>query len=252
MQNSSLDELAALFGHCTTPIEELVKPVSNPINNIPISIEQDKQTSYYEIPDHATMDLGMCCTWHDLIDINVPFGKVPMALLMPRVPLPLHHRNPRSILAGIDRGWWDRTRRKVYEVQNQHCAICGCHKQYQISRRKILEAHELYDIDYTTGTVRLIGILPLCPVCHHAIHFHLWQTWLEQGKITPQQHQAVIDHADRILMENGLPMKNWDVTVNDNRHNIPWNEWKMILTINGQDQEFYSLYKDEEDLAAHY
>lgn len=246
--SDNLSEIASLFGYCNKSVEELVQPVTNVIETESI----ENSTEYYQIPDHATMDLGYSQTWHDLIDIRVPMGKVPLALLMPRVPLPLHHQNPRNILTKIDKGWWERTRRRVYDVQGQHCAVCGRHKLYQPSKRKVLEAHELYDIDYTTGTVKLLGIIPICPVCHKFIHFGLVTAWLESGTIDVAMYNAILEHGNRVLEENNLPKKNMDATVNDNRYNIAFDKWHLDLCINGQWQSFYSLYKNEADLEAHY
>lgn len=191
--------------------------------------------------------------WHDLIDIKVPLFKDPSILLTPRVIAPLHHRNPRSILTQIDEDWWNRTRRKVYEAQDLHCACCGVHQKDQIGWVKNqLDAHELYEINYETGEVKLKAIVPLCKACHNGCHFGRLTAQFESGKIQPKTYYQIISYCNTVLSNAGLPKKNWDTTVNDNYANIPWEQWHLTLIINGEEQKFYSLYKDQADLEAHY
>lgn len=191
--------------------------------------------------------------WHDLIDIRVPLFNDPSILLTPRVPTPLHHRNPRSILTEIDPEWWDRTRRRVYSSSEDHCRCCGVHKKDQMGWVKNIDAHELYDIDYRTGEMRLKAIVPLCASnCHAGIHFGRLTAQYESGKIQPKTYYQVISHCNTVLAKAGLPPKNWDVNVNDNIYNVEWDKWCLILNIEGRERRFYSLYKDQADLESHY
>lgn len=191
--------------------------------------------------------------WVDIIPVKVPLFKNPELLLGSRVPTPLHYRNPRSIITEIDEDWWNRTRAKVYESQDRHCACCGVHQDQQKGWvRGQLDAHEVYDIDWTTGAVRLKEIVPLCKFCHNAIHFGRLTAQLQSGKIQEKTYYSIVQHANTILKNAGLPQKNWNVEVNDNIHDIPWEQWRLILNINGTDQEFYSLYKNQEELEASY
>lgn len=192
-------------------------------------------------------------TWTDLIEVKVPLFKNPELLLGSRVPTPLHHRNPRSILTQIDEFWWDRTRKAVYESQDKHCACCGVHQKDQKGWVKNqLDAHEVYDINWETGEVRLKEIVPLCKFCHNAIHFGRLTAQVESGKMQERSYYAIVSHANTVLREAGLPAKNWDVKVDDNIHQVPWEKWRLILNINGEDKEFYSLYKNQEELEAAY
>lgn len=191
--------------------------------------------------------------WHDLIDIRVPLFKDPSILLKPRVIEPLHHRNPRSILTELDEDWWNRTRKKVYAAQDYHCACCGVHQDHQIGWvRGQLDAHELYNIDYKTGRVTLEAIVPLCKACHNYCHYGRLFAQRDAGKIQDKTFYSIISHGNTILKKAGLPQKNLDPTVNDNVYNIPWSSWHLDLTIEGEEKSFYSLYKDEADLKAHY
>lgn len=191
--------------------------------------------------------------FHDLIDIYIPLDTCPDILMCKRVPMPLWGVNPRSILTQIDGEWWERVRHKVYEAQGLHCACCGVHQKDQIGWVKNqLDAHELYDINYETGEVKLKAIVPLCKTCHAGIHFGRLTAQYEAGKIQPKTYYQTISYCNTVLANANLPAKNWDATVNDNYANIPWENWHLTLTINGIDKKFYSLYKDQKDLEAHY
>ena len=191
--------------------------------------------------------------WHDLIDIRVPLFDDPSILLTKRIPQPLHHRNPRSILTEIDADWWDRTRRRVYCSSGDHCRCCGVHKTDQLGWSKNIDAHELYDINYQTGEMRLKAIVPLCASgCHAGVHFGRLTAQYEAGKIQPRTYYQTISYCNTVLDKANLPAKNWDATVNDNIYNIPWSSWHLTLVIDGKEQKFYSLYKDQADLESHY
>lgn len=191
--------------------------------------------------------------WHDLIDVKVPLFKDPSILLRPRVVKPLHHRAPRNILSELDEEWWNRTRKKVYAAQDYHCACCGVHQDHQGGWvRGQLDAHEIYDIDYKTGRVTLEFIAPLCKYCHNYCHYGRLFAQRDAGKIQDKTFYAIISHGNTVLDKAGLPQKNLDPTVDDNVYQLGWHDFHLDLTIEGKEQSFYSLYKDEEDLKAHY
>ena len=191
--------------------------------------------------------------WHDLIDIRVPLFNDPSILLSKRVPKPLHGRAPRAILTEIDKFWWDRTRQRVYSISGRHCSCCGVHQSQQKGWvRNQLDCHEVYDVDYTTGTSRLAYMTALCKFCHNGCHFGRLTAQRDTGKIQEKTFYSIVSHCNSVLKEAGLPRKNWDVSVNDNSDNIPWNEWNLELTIDGKVQKFYSLYKDEAECDAAY
>lgn len=190
---------------------------------------------------------------HDLIDIDIPIETMPEILLSPRVIKPLWGVNPRSILTQIDKDWWDRVRKYVYEVNGRHCSCCGVHQSQQKGWvRNQLDAHELYDIDYTTGKVALKAIVPLCKFCHNGCHFGRLTAQRDTGKIQEKTFYSIVSHCNSVLKDAGLPQKNWDASVDDNVYNIPWNEWNLELIIDGKVQKFYSLYKDEAECDAAY
>lgn len=191
--------------------------------------------------------------WHDLIDIKVPLFKDPSLLLGSRVPTPLHHRNPRSILVEYDEDWWNRTRKKVYAAQDYHCFCCGVHQDHQSGWiRGQLDCHEVYDIDWKTGRVTLKELVGLCKQCHSYIHFGRLFAQRDAGKIQDKTFYSIISHGNTILKKAGLPPKNLDPTIDDNTYHLPWEAFHLDLIIDGKEQSFYSLYKDEADLEAHY
>jgi hypothetical protein len=191
--------------------------------------------------------------WHDIIPIKVPL--IPSANLLhcPRIPTPLHGVNPRTIINAIDNNWWDRTRKKVYEVSNYKCMCCGVDKSNIKGYPKYLDAHELYSIDYQTGKVKLVYIVALChTMCHKAIHFGRLTNEFEKGKISDKHFYGVLSHANTLLHENGLPAKDWDVNKNNNVCNVPWENWHLEMEINGEIQRFYSQWKSQEEQDEYY
>lgn len=217
------------------------------------TVEQETQLTLRDNETVQYIDNKPYLCWHDLIDIRVPLFKDPSILHCPRCPKPLHFVNPRSILTKIDKEWWDRTRKRVYQSQQRHCACCGVHQSKQKGYIKNqLDAHELYDIDYKTGRVTLFAIVPLCKYCHNSIHWGRLTAQFESGKIQEKVYYSIISHANSILADNNLPSKNWDATINDNVENIPWLDWYLELTIDGNTQKFHSLFKNESELDASY
>ena len=91
-------------------------------------------------------------------DIDDPdFGAKLMT--MPNIPLPLHHVNPRNIMG---QSKWDVIRRMCYRRADDTCEVCGAHPEDKRKR----QAHEVYDIDYRTGTVTFKRVVCLCYDCH--------------------------------------------------------------------------------------
>ena len=191
--------------------------------------------------------------WHDIIDVKVPLISSPAILHCPRIPLPLHFINPRSILTEYDKTWWDRTRKKVYEVSGFKCMCCGVEKSKIKGYPKYLDAHEMYYIDYKTGRVELRYIVSLCHTrCHPAIHFGRLTAQHESGKITDKEFMSVLSYANTLLAKNNLPAKNWNAETDDNICNIPWKQWYLALNINGKEERFYSKFTCKEELEEYY
>ena len=120
---------------------------------------------------------------------------------------------------------------------------CGVKKEDQKGYPKYLDAHELYSINYRTGEVRLGYIVSLChSMCHRGVHFGRLTSEFDKGNISEEEFLSVISHANTLCKENNLPMKNWDVDVNDNLScNIPWNNWRLILNIEGEEKSAIPL-----------
>ena len=215
--------------------------------DVPVLVKTNTNEKIINIDDKPYLE------WHDLIDIRVPLYKKPELLLGYRVPLPLWGVNPRSILTQIDKDWWTRTRRRVYETSNNYCIACGCHKNQQIGYPKNIDAHEVYDIDWKTGRVTLKEIVPLCSSgCHQYIHFGRLFAQHDAGKIQDKTFYSILSHGNTVLEKAGLPKKNLDPDVDDNIYGLQWGDFHLDLTIEGKEQSFYSLYKDQADLEAHY
>jgi len=123
----------------------------------------------------------------------------PEILTMPNVPKPLHGLNPRSIKG---EAWWEQERQRVYASTNYHCYACGVHKT-EASKYKWLEAHEWYDIDYSTGKMTLKSIQPLCHYCHCFIHSGLLYKNIGE-KYTEAEAKGILENGFWLLNLWGL------------------------------------------------
>jgi hypothetical protein len=120
---------------------------------------------------------------HSFEDFNI-ITPDPHLLLHSNIPKPLHEVNPRTIKG---RNWWDEQRRRIYSEQGDRCAACGVHKSQAKGKKKWLECHEIYEIDWKRGTAKFIKLIALCPYCHMFIHNGRMQALYDQGEISTRQ-----------------------------------------------------------------
>ena len=103
-----------------------------------------------------------------------PEGGGAPIITMPNIPKPLHHQNPRNLLGAAV---WNRMRRRCYTLADMTCEICGNRQE-----KGYCDAHELYDIDYATGTSRFVRTICLCRLCHrYGIHTGRCVTLFKDG-----------------------------------------------------------------------
>lgn len=191
--------------------------------------------------------------WHDLIDIRVPLFNDPSLLLTKRVVLPLHGLAPRTILTELDKEWWDRTRQRVYAIPGRHCHCCGVHQSQQKGWvRNQMDCHEVYSVNYDIGESTIAYFTCLCKFCHNGIHFGRLTAQRDSGKIQEKTFYSIVSHCNSILKNAGLPRKNWDATIDDNVSNVLWKDWHLRLIIDGEIKDYYSLFKNEDELNAYY
>ena len=126
----------------------------------------------------------------------------PNLLSAPNIPKPLHGLNPRTIMG---QSAWDQERKKVYASTNYHCAACGVHKS-NAKKHRWLEAHEIFDINYRSGTATLIEIVPLCHFCHAFIHSGLTRVRARNKKILASEVWHIMDHGCEVLRRSGAGM----------------------------------------------
>ena len=154
----------------------------------------------------------------------------PEILLCPNIPKPLHHVNPRTVLGSA---WWDVVRRAAYESTDFHCVACGISRVS--GERGLLDAHEVYAIDYKRGRAVYVEAVPLCQKCHAYIHDGRLKALLDKHEITQARFAAVIQHGDRVLAAAGLKR-----LTHAERENIitdsivvgdvaEWGQWRLVV-----------------------
>jgi len=166
-------------------------------------------------------------------DLTIRFPKPrPELLLHPNIPKSLHGVNPRTIKG---RAWWDIERRKAYAKMGGVCWACGSSGR--------LEAHEVYNIDYTIGKVKLVEICALCHDCHSFIHNGRSQALVAKGQMTKDELNRITDKGFSIL-----GMYDIDYYVDTPDVVAPWGDWHLEL----DGKCYYSKFKSIEEWAAHY
>lgn len=123
----------------------------------------------------------------------------PELLLHPLIPPPLHGIAPRVILG---QQWWDEQRKIAYAKHDHKCHACGI--EGKATKKKYLEAHEAYDIDYENFVVTLKEVVALCPYCHKFIHVGRLLVQFREGYASRQYTTYILEHGIRVLSEAGL------------------------------------------------
>lgn len=176
-------------------------------------------------------------------------------IAMPNIPKPLHLVNPRNILG---RKTWDIMRKACYAQADDTCEICG----YKPEDLRSRHGHEVYSINYATGTVKFERVFCLCKLCHlGGIHTGRAITLYKQGNpLYPKEflldgveHTFTIinaynaDHPDAQIRayatfldylkcpELEKPMreliKKYDIKfyMEDPKKMAKWGDWKLII-----------------------
>jgi hypothetical protein len=183
---------------------------------------------------------------------------MPKILTHPNIPKPLHGISPRTIMG---EEWWNQTRHEVYAKYDNHCIACGVSK-YDARGHKWIEAHEFWEIDYSTGICEIKSIEPLCHYCHNFIHSGRLHYLLESKQKSEQEVKDILEHGLKILSENKLmcfpgtielalylDCETYSVlTYQIPEGHIKWGDWKLIW--NGK--EYRSKFSSPQEWASFY
>lgn len=160
----------------------------------------------------------------------------PELLFHPNIPKPLHGMNPRSILG---RNWWDMMRFEAYKKNSYCCWACGIHKS-NAKYYRWLEGHEHYDINYSTGCVKLLEIVALCHSCHNYIHDGRMRMMVDSGKMEYSKYKDILFHGKKITHNIKKPNLSFVSKVMLKIKKAKWDEYHLLL--NGK--KYYSKFKD--------
>jgi hypothetical protein len=185
-------------------------------------------------------------------------GTRPEILCHPNIPKPLHSVAPRNI-KGKER--WDETRQEVYKKYDYCCAACWVHKT-NAKKHKRLEAHEFWEIDYSTWVCKISSIEPLCHYCHNFIHS--WRLRHLMGKDKSiEEVREILEDWIKILRDNKLDIFFWTKILADsigidtsslwvytpiNNPSIGWNDFKLIF----EWEEYRSKFSSYEEWKDYY
>ena len=200
-------------------------------------------------------------------------GPDPRIICMPNVPKPTHNMAPRTLLG---KSTWDHMRRRCYFLANYTCEICGAEVGKDIEKRDY-HGHELYSINYETGTVKFERVVGICALCHtrcihtgraftmykkgnpfmtakmvlegaeHAFSLvHKWNT--EHPEEEPLRLYATwIEFAkDKQIGEDICKLiEKYDVKfyAQNSKSQAPWGDWKLIIG----NKEYPTPYANEQE-----
>jgi hypothetical protein len=131
----------------------------------------------------------------------------------------MHCLAPRVVLG---KDWWDRTRKAAYASTQFHCVACGVIKHE--APKGILEAHELYRINYAKGTMTYVETVPLCNYCHSFIHAGRLSALLESMQISQIEYDTIMKHGKAVLEMAGLvkrPLYCGYIAI--------WEKWRLVV-----------------------
>lgn len=186
----------------------------------------------------------------------------PELLLHPNIPKALHGINPRTIKGDV---WWNQQRQQAYRQNNYKCWACGIDK-VQAKYHKWLEAHEMYNINYLTGSVTFTGICALCHSCHNFIHSGRLVSLFRKNEIDLVKIKDILQSGFDILVKNKLSMNPFALVVAKevalpmffnyskykihkyNKCNIEWNDWRLII----DNKEYKGKFNSLKEWNSHY
>lgn len=172
----------------------------------------------------------------------------PKLLFGSRIPRQLHGVNPRSIMGKV---WWDKTRREAYDKNNDCCWACGVHRS-EARPQRWLEAHEVYDINWKKGRMKLKEVVALCPLCHNFIHRGRLEALVDKRKVQPKFLNRVVGHGISVLVEYNLYEKyvrakeKEDEAVRNGQQK--WHKWYLLL----DGKKYYSKFKSAAEWEEYY
>lgn len=204
---------------------------------------------------------------------NAPERNDARLIGMCNIPRALHLVNPRNLLGTKT---WDALRRKCYMDADDTCEICG-HKPENKSHR---HAHEIYSIDYKTGTATFERCVCLCYTCHVlSIHtgraltlykknspliskesillgaenaFKIASDWNKEHDEKIKLYAAFLSYLKEPTLEKEMLelIKKYKpefyATTEESNESVDWGEWKLKAF----HKEYKSPYQSESDWQA--
>jgi hypothetical protein len=128
------------------------------------------------------------------------------------IPASSWYRNVRSAVSARD---WYRISQMTRRRAGWACESCGW--QPDRADRDLLDAHERFTYDDTTGTQRLVRLISLCAACHGVTHFGY-------ATVTGQAEPALrhLQHITGMTRHQALAHVSDALSLSAQRSQIPW------------------------------
>ena len=145
----------------------------------------------------------------------------PDILISNSVPKPLWGVAPRNCMPS---GQWTKMRQKCYADAGYQCQACGVKKSEAVGG--VLDCHEVYSINFQTGTMELKAVKAVCRRCHAYIHLLRSAGMVQNGSMPEEFYDAVLSHGEAILRAAGLPLR---PEVPPEETWADWKAWKLLF-----------------------
>lgn len=107
------------------------------------------------------------------------------------------------------------------------CGVIGADALYSPS----LEAHEMYDIDYTTGKMEFVEAVALCNACHNYIHNGRMQMLVQKGELDLEKFNAIMERGDDLLAKANIADDRLEklADLRDRGEMCSWEDWHLVI-----------------------
>ena len=129
------------------------------------------------------------------------------------MPRTTFEQNVRSL---VKRSEWNRIRKAVYKRAGYVCEICG-----GVGKRHPVEAHEVWEYDWSSMEQRLVGLQALCPACHRVKHLGFsfakgfkWPAIQQLCNVNQWTKKEALEYIDKVFQDWELRSAyNWTVNI---------------------------------------
>lgn len=163
--------------------------------------------------------------------LNAPKALPSCPLEMSFIPFSMHFINVRAVATKQE---WDQLKSFVHKHSKNGSSSCQICKQSGRSQGFAwsLECHEQWSFNWDTRTMKLTGLMSLCPYCHKAIHYFRTKKMEKKIFAKVQAHAMQVNQIDdQTLNKYVLNALKFSKAMSGFSFKTFSRQWKMDLTL---------------------